>query len=217
LLVDHVVGAQLQGPVAGFRTRGGADHGHLRQLARQLQQDRADTAGGADHQQGFTFALVAGRHVQAVEQHFPGRQAGQRQRRGRAEIERCRHVADDALVHQLQFAVAAGARDRAGVPDAVARLEQGHVGTDRLDDAGRVPAQHLPFAGFRLGALAHLGVDRVDRHRAHLDQQVVALRDRVRQGDVDQRLGVVDREAGLVSDGFHGKLLMQMGYRWLSF
>ncbi len=54
-VVDHMVGAiaYTQSWVSG---RGGADHGQPGELPRQLHQDRADTTGSADHQQGLAFA-----------------------------------------------------------------------------------------------------------------------------------------------------------------
>jgi hypothetical protein len=59
----------------------------------------------------------------------------------------------------MELRIGALAQDRAGVEDFIAWLEQRDVGTDRIDDAGRVEAENLRFALGRSGALAHLVVD----------------------------------------------------------
>lgn len=41
----------------------------------------------------------------------------------------------------------------------------------------------------------------------HFHEQIAAGGHRVRQGDVEQRLGVVDGVGGLVANGFHGEVL----------
>ena len=97
-------------------------------------------------------------------------------------VERLRPVVQsttDALVDQVQLAVGAGTRQGAGIPDAVARTEQRHLGADGAHDAARIPAEHARL-GLPIGrqAAAHLGVDRVHGYRVHLDQDVVAGGDR---------------------------------------
>ena len=104
----------------------------------------------------------------------------------------------------MEFAVGAGPDDRARVPDLVARLEQRHVRPDGRHHAGRVIAEDLwRLAALRVGALAHLVVDRIDRDRLHLHQQVAALRRRLFDLDIEQRLGLIDRQRMLVADGAH--------------
>jgi hypothetical protein len=203
-VVDHVMRAQLLDPLAGFRTRGGADDGQAGQLARQLHQDGANAARRADHQQRLALrgASVAA-HFQTVEQQFPRGDGGQRQRCGLGEVDILRLVADDALVHQMQLAVGAGAGQVAGVPDFIADLEQGHVRADRFHHAGGIPADHLGLAFGRGDVAADLGVDRIDRNGAHFDQQIAAGSLRRRQFDIDQGVGVVDRQGLAVGDGFH--------------
>jgi hypothetical protein len=58
--------------------------------------------------------------------------------------ERARLQADDPLVDQMELAVGARTRDRAGITNLVARLEAFHVRT-RLGHLARdVPAENLP-------------------------------------------------------------------------
>ncbi|MNN75601.1 hypothetical protein D3C81_1919170 [compost metagenome] len=115
-------------------------------------------------------------------------------------------MADDALVHHMQLAVAARTRDGAGVIHLVAGLEQCHLTAHRLDHTGHIPTQHLGRATFGLDVLAHLGVDRVDRDGFDFHQQVAGAGDRLRQFDVLQSLVVTDRQRGVVGNGFHGRL-----------
>ena len=87
---------------------------------------------------------------------------------------------DNAFIHQVVLAVTAGAGNRTGVKHFITGLEQAHVGTDRTHHAGSIPAEDFRFLGESTGA--HLGIDRVDRHRTHFDQQV--SRAWCRHGDV---------------------------------
>ena len=199
-MVDHVVGSQLAHPGLGLGARGGADHREAGQLARQLGHDRADPAGRADDQQG-ALRLVG--DLQPVEQHFPGGDGRQRQRRGLCKRQRGRHAPDDALVHTVQLRIAARAGDVTGVKDTIARLEQRDLRAHRLDHAGRIPAQHLVLAGRRRGALAHLGVDRVDRDGVHPHLEVARAGAGRGQRHVEQRLGGIDGQGLAVGNGFH--------------
>ncbi|MNS96930.1 hypothetical protein D3C72_1312480 [compost metagenome] len=113
-------------------------------------------------------------------------------------------MADDALVDQLEFAVAARAVDGARVPDFVSDLEQGDVGADGGDDAGCIPAQHFRLAVFRRAVLAHLGVDGVDGNGLDGDEQVAPRGGGLGQLDVEQGVGIGDGQAVAVGDGFHG-------------
>jgi hypothetical protein len=103
----------------------------------------------------------------------------------------------------MEFAVGAGANDRACVPDFIAHLEQRHVRANRRHDAGCVIAENLRLAAFRIGAHAHLGVDRVDRDGLHPHQKVATKRGGLCDLDVDQRFGLVDRQRVLVADSAH--------------
>ena len=117
-------------------------------------------------------------------------------------------LADDPLVDQMKFRVGALAQDRAGVKHFVARLEQGHVGADGIDDAGGVIAQDLGLALGRGGALADLVVDRVGRDRLDGDPDVAALRFRLGGFEIDQRIRILDGERFSVSDGLHVRALL---------
>ena len=82
-------------------------------------------------------------------------------------------------------------------------LEQGDVGADGRDDAGRIPAQHFRLAVFRRAVLAHLGVDGVDGNGLDGDEQVAPRGDGHGQLDVEQGVGIRDGQAVVVGDGFH--------------
>jgi hypothetical protein len=142
-------------------------------------------------------------HIHPVKQHFPGGDRRQRQRRGFRIGQASRLGADDALIHQMILGIRTLAVERAGVEHAVARLEQLGLRPRGLDHAGGVPAEHAPLACRRFGAHAHLGVHRVHRHRLHFHEQVTAGRRRLRQLDIDQRLGIDDRQGRLIADGLH--------------
>ena len=101
---------------------------------------------------------------------------------------------DDALIHGVQFAVAAWTHQGAGVEHLVTGLEQRYVAADGLDHTGHVPAQYLGGAIFRGDVLAHLGVYRVDRDGFDFHQQVTRAGDRRGQFDVLQGIWIVDRQ-----------------------
>jgi len=192
-VVDGVVRAHPQAPVAGFIARRGGDHGQAGQRLGDLDQNRADSAGAADDQQALAGAFTLAQ-AHALEQQFPGGDRRQRQGRRLGMVEGLGFAADDALIDDVQLAVGAGAPDGAGVEHVVAGLKQGDAAADRLDRAGGVPAENL-VSRFRFGPHADLGVDRVDGDGGHLDQQVVRAevrRRRVRQIDVFKRFRVVD-------------------------
>ena len=206
-MVDHMVGAQGLHPLAGFRARGGADDGQAGQAPCQLHQHRAHPAGRTDHQQCFAGGFFAGLHANAVEQQLPGGNAGEWQCGGLAKVEACGHVAHDALIYQVERTVGAGPLDGACVKHPVTRFEQANLRAHRTHDATGIKTQHLVGVSLsRAGAFAQLGVDRVDGHRMHLHQQVMAQRNRVRQGDVLQPRGGGNRVGLGVTDGFHGGL-----------
>jgi len=166
-MVDDMMGAEFAGPGLGFRARGGGDHANLGELAGQLQHDGTDAAGGTDDQQLLPGALAFDQ-LQALEQQLPGGDGGQRQRGGLGEAQAPRFASDDALVHQMAFAVAARAGDGAGVEHLVADFEQADLAAHTDHHASHVPAQHLRLAGLGLGVAAYLGIHRVDRDGAHL-------------------------------------------------
>ncbi len=139
VMAHHLMGPHLQAPGPGFGARGGGDHLHAGELAGQLDGDGADPAGAADDEQ--PSAALAG-EAHALEQGLPGGDGGERQG-GRFQVAQAGGgEGGDALIHQLQGAVAAWAADVAGIPDPVARLEQGHLAADGDHLAHGVPAQH---------------------------------------------------------------------------
>ncbi len=109
---------------------------------------------------------------------------------------------DDPLVHGVVLGVGTRAVDRPGVVDLVPDLEQLDLGAHRDHRAGGVPAEHLPVA-LRIDVLAHLVVDRVQRHRLHPDQQVPRTGLGNRQLHVLQAVRVLDGQARAVGHGTH--------------
>ena len=120
-----------------------------------------------------------------------------------AKSRRLRLSPDDALVDEMELAVRAGARDVAGVVHLVARLEQRHFGTDGFDGAGGVPAEDA-----RRGRLGFplLGVDRVDRDRFDLHQEVAPG---------GRGLGLLDFLKRM-DDGFHRCSMSSSGWRMMA-
>jgi hypothetical protein len=207
-MVDHGMRAEVETPFLRFRPRGGGDDRQPGEAARELDQDRADAPGAAGDQERARVDALTRHGAEPVEQQFPCGDRGQRQRCGLRECERLRLAADDPLIDQMKFRIRALAQDRAGVKHFVARLEQGHVGSDGIDNAGRVIAQDLCFTLGRGGALAHLVVDRVGRYRLDGDPDVAALRLRLGGLEIDQRICVLDGERFFVPDGLHVRALL---------
>src|SRR5947199_3007837 len=102
-MVDDVMRAKLPAPGLRLRPRRGGDDGEPGQCARELNADRADAARAADDQQRFALAAAA-RHGEAVEQHLPCGDRGEREGGGGREVERRRFGAYDALVDYMKFA-----------------------------------------------------------------------------------------------------------------
>ncbi len=200
--------AEIETPFLRFRPRRGGDHRETRQPARELDQDRADAAGAAGDQQRARIDALAGHCAEPVEQQFPGGDRGEGKGCGLRERQRLRLLADDALVDQMEFRIGALAQDRAGVKHFVARLEQRHVGADRIDHTGRVKTEDLGFALRRGGALAHLVIDRVGRDRLHGHADVAAFRLGLCGLEIDKGIRVLDGQRFLVSDGLHACLLL---------
>ncbi|MCY1444314.1 hypothetical protein D9M71_607790 [compost metagenome] len=172
-------------------------------MAGQLGEDRTHTAGGADDQQALAQVVLALHNLQPFEQQLPGRDSRQWQGSGLGKAQGLGHVADDALIDDVQFAVAPGTGDRAGVVHLVAWLEQADVTAHCLDDTGDIPAQYLGCARLRLGVLAHLGIHRVYRNGTDLYQQVPRTRLGGRQLDVLQGGRVGDGQGVIVGNSFH--------------
>ena len=206
-MIQHMVGAEIIGPFLRFRARRSGDHREIGQCAGELDGDRADAAGAANDQDrigGTGNGIV---DLQPVKQCLPGGERGQGQGGGCRIIQRFRLLANDALIDQVKFRVCARPVDGARIEYSIARLEQLDARADRLDDPRCVPSQHFQLIRFRLGIGANLHVNRVDRDRLDLDQDVAALRCRFGQVHIDQR-GLGGNGLGnLVGNGAHGGLL----------
>src|SRR6266702_5591498 len=103
----------------------------------------------------------------------------------------------------MKFRIGALALDRARVKHLVARLEEGDVGTDGIDDTGRVVTQNLGLAFGRCNALADLVIDGIGGDRLYRNADVTALRLRFGGFEIDQCVSCLDRQRLFVSDGLH--------------
>ena len=200
--------AQSATPLCRFRPRRGRDHRKTRDFGGQLDRDRANSAGTADHQQRLARLCMRRRaDLEAIEQSFPGGDRGQWQGGGGCEIKRDRHVPDDAFVDRVQAAVGARARHVAGIEHAIAGLEERHPGADRLHHASRVIAQNARRPGNPGLGHALLAIHRVDRNGLDGDDQVALAWKRVGQFEIDKTGGIADRQRMDGGDGLHGGLL----------
>ena len=179
-VVDDMVGAHVLRPLHGLWPGGGRDDRQIGQLPRQLNGDRADASSAAEDQDRPRRARNGLRDVEAVKHRLPGRDRRQGQSRRRSEIERARLAADDPLVDQMKLHVRALAADAAGVEHFIARLEELRLAPGLRNHSGGVVADNLDAVrvrgpAARAPAARDLVVDRIDRHRAHLDKKIAAL------------------------------------------
>jgi hypothetical protein len=103
----------------------------------------------------------------------------------------------------MKFSVHALASNTACVEDFVAWSEPGHIGPHRPSDTGGVPAQRLSALAGGCGAFAHFHVNGVHRNRIHLDEQIPARSDGIRELLVQERVQTVDRSGFTIGDGTH--------------
>ena len=148
---------------------------------------------------------LAGHRAEPVEQQLPRGDRGQGQGGGLCERQAARLPADDPRVDQMEFGIGALAQDRSGIKHLVARLEEGDLRADRVDDARGVKAQDLGLAGRRGRALAHLIVDRIGGDCLHSDANVVARRLALRGLEIDQRVRGLNRQRFCVAHGLHAQ------------
>jgi hypothetical protein len=110
-------------------------------------------------------------------------------------------VADDALVHQMEFRVGALALDRSCVPDFIAGLEQRDVRTDGIHDTRGVKAEILTSPSFG-SALANLIIHRIGGNRFHRDADIARAAPAYRP-QIEQRIRRIDRQRFPVTHSFH--------------
>ena len=168
--------------------------GKAGKAARELNQDRTDTAGAADHQQGARVDAFARHRAETIEQQFPRGDRGEGKCRGLRERKGFRHAPGDAFVDQMKFRVGALALDRAGIEYVVAGLEERDVWTDGIDGAGGVISQDFGFALGRCRALAHLVVHRIGGDRFHGHEDVAIAWRWFRRLKIDQCFRSIDRK-----------------------
>ncbi|MGY4351167.1 hypothetical protein ACVWXM_007660 [Bradyrhizobium sp. GM7.3] len=203
-VVDHRMRAETEAPFLRLRPRRGREHRQPGEAAGELDQDRANAASAARDQERARIDTLAGHRTEPIEQQFPGGDGGEREGGGLHERQALRLVANDALVDEVEFRIGTLAQDRAGVKYLVAWLEQRDVGTDGVDNAGRVIAQNLGLALGRGCALAHLVIDRIGRDRLHSHADITALGFGLGGLEIEQRVLILDRKRLPVADGLHG-------------
>ena len=108
-----------------------------------------------------------------------------------------------ALVDQVELRICSRAVYRARVEDFVARLEKLRLRTYLRNDTGRVVAHDFPLFVQGCSALAHLVVDRIDRHCLDLDKDVAPRRLWLRQFDIDERIFAIDVSRDPIANCFH--------------
>ena len=197
--------AEVTAPGRGLGPRGGRDDGERRALPRDLRHHRPHAAGTSDDEQRLPRAAAL-MDAEPVMQPFPGGDGRQRHRCGFRKGQRLRLAPHDAFVDELQLRIAARAVHDPGVEDLLAGAEQRAGRAHRAHDARGIEAED-PRGVLRFLGPAALGVDRVHRDGAHLDEHVVPSgRGRRRDIEVEQRLRVVNLVAFREADGLHGIL-----------
>ena len=148
--------------------RSGRDHGEPGQGAGELDRDRADAARAADDQQ--RFPRRPGRPWRAMPKRSNSTSQAVIEVSGsaaaRREVEPPGLAPDDRLRRPGGTRCwCRAARFEPAYQTASPALNKVASRPDHHHHAGRVIAEHLGRAALRVGALAHLGVDRVDRNR----------------------------------------------------
>ncbi len=105
----------------------------------------------------------------------------------------------------MEFAVGAGTVDDAGVKHLITRFGQRNLVANGLHHTRCIEAEHTGLAVFRRLVPTYLGIDGIYRNGFHLHQNVVSLRFRLGQIDVDEGILGGDGLARPVTDGAHEK------------
>src|SRR5947209_19259904 len=109
---------------------------------RQLSGDGANTARSSDDEHALAvIPLGLLGNAEAIKETFPGRQRGERERRRLGEAQIAWLASDEALVHQMELAVATWTSQIARVVDRIARSKERALRACRLNHTGHVPAQ----------------------------------------------------------------------------
>jgi hypothetical protein len=101
-----------------------------------LDRDGANAAGAADDENCMRGSGNLPANVETIEETFPRRYRGERQRGRLCEAERCRLWSNKSFVDELVFGVATGAVERTRVKYLIALFEELGVWSDGLDRSG---------------------------------------------------------------------------------
>ena len=205
VVIDAMLHPELLQPGLAFRTRGRGNQGAIGELAHQLHQHGAHPTGRTHHQQAASrlSSIPPWRQPQAVEEQLHGGDRRERQRRRFSRAEAAGPAGNQAMVHGVELAVAAGAIEGTGIPNAIARAEALNGRPHCLHHTSHIPAQHAPLLGGGLLAAPHLGVHGIHRHRLHPHQQIAGAGLGGRELNVEQTVDVAAGSRAVVGDGAH--------------
>src|ERR1700730_7749925 len=106
----------------------------------------------------------------------------------------------------MELWVATRPGDGAGIKDFVTGLEPADLGANRLDDACDVPSENIDIVRDGNTAHAHLGIDRIDRHSTHRDQQIAMAGHRGLAFNINQTVVGRKRRGFAEGDRFHNEI-----------
>jgi hypothetical protein len=106
----------------------------------------------------------------------------------------------------MELSVATRPGDGAGIKNFVTRSEHVDLGADSFDDARDVPSEHIDIIRDRNTSHAYLGIDRIDRHGAHCDQQIATAGHRGLAFNINQTVVGRKRRGFAEGDRFHNEI-----------
>src|SRR5215470_11871049 len=162
-VIDDVVSAVLTAPCSLFRIVEGRCHdGEPRELPSEVNSHRSDAACAANDQHGR--AARAFGNGEAVKEHFPGCDRGQRHRRRFRKTQALGLSSNDPLVDQVIFGVGTRPYERASIKHLIARFEIPDPVADVFDDAGSIEAKNGRILSVSRNPRARFHVNGVNRN-----------------------------------------------------
>lgn len=204
VVIDNVVCAELEAPVATFGPRSGSDDGESGKLC-QLDSEGADAPCATDDEERLSGVLGRGIRVnaEAIKEGFPSGESGEGNSRAGGGIETGGALGDDALVDELEFRIGAGSRDVSSVVDFIAFLKNGRFVSGADNGSSGIVAERL--RGFTF-IWANLRIDGVEADCFNLYQDIVTARRGSRDFVDFRRIGSAAVAEKL--NGFHGLSFM---------
>src|SRR5260370_39216371 len=112
-------------------------------------------------------------------------------------------MADDALIHQVELAIAARAHITARVVHLISRLEERTFQPNLSDNSRHIPAKDLRGLLSLISGCAAFDIGGIDRNRLDLDQQIMPARRGFFYVQVDQALFIFDGGITIEANSFH--------------